>query len=187
MAASTEIIVFHGGSGGTEYSLASIQAGFVNPAGHVRFKQADNSVKDTNNPIPIPDTGNPDNYSYRKNMKIKFTSAPPNKVTNLRFFAQVATAIATGVVLFVGQSATYTQGSGSDISSLVVPSGVDAATYTSGSPLSITSGDVVGPATSFGSTGFGDQDYLVEQMRVSDTASAGDTSDRTYVFRYDEQ
>src|SRR5581483_5615728 len=106
MAAANNIYVFHGVSVGNGFALnsqdslggadANYNASFVNPQGNVRYKQADDSLKNIANPIPIPTSGA--NYSFRKSMKIKWTTPPPTQISNLRWFSD-GVAIATGVVL----------------------------------------------------------------------------------------
>lgn len=192
MIAANNIYVFHGVSPGTGIALNNIDSlggadanyniAFVNPQGNIRFKQADDSLKNIASPIPIPAAGF--KYSYRKSMKIKWTTPPPAQITNLRLFSDGA-SIATGVLIRCGTDANYIQGVSGDANADVMSGGTltqvaDIATRTVGSPLIINAGVVATVA------GFGTQDFLVQQVEVASTASAGSTPDRLYTYRYDE-
>ena len=119
------------------------------------------------------------NYSWAKYTKSKWTTTPSGKIMNLRWFTNGAD-IATGVKLYAKKSASYTEPSASDETGLA--SMVDASTYTSASPLSINSGDVLTNP----STGTGTQDYLVTQVGVGATANPGSTTGYVLTRRYDE-
>ena len=119
------------------------------------------------------------NYSWAKYFKSEWTTTPAGKIMNLRWFTNGADP-ATGVKLYAKTSSTYTQPSSSDETGL---SGMtDASTYTSASPLSINSGDVLANP----STGVGTQDYLVLQVGVTSSASPGTTSGYVLTRRYDK-
>ena len=75
MTAATEIRVHHGAAPGLGVDVTSTT---------LRLKRADDDLQDANDPVPIPDVGV--NYSWRKSLKLVATTAPDNKITNLRFF-----------------------------------------------------------------------------------------------------
>ena len=174
MAATTTVRSFHG-SGPSNADVTSTE---------IRFKRADNDTVDALNPVPIPTSGF--NYSWRKHTKLRIDTAPANQITNLRWFSS-GTALGTGITHLAVNSSSYTQGSSSD-ESAAIPSGVDSSTYTSGSPLTITAGQVAASGDTFptfaGSSG--SQDYMVQQMKVDTTAAAGASGARTFTYRYDE-
>ncbi len=169
MAAVYQVDVFHG-SGPTASAW---------PAGG-RFHRADTSptTDGATTYIPIPTSGT--NYSWRKHFKLNVTTTPVGAVSNLRFFSD-GTSWGTGVTAYAKISATYTQGSSSD-NSTVITSATDVTTYTSGSPLTVNSGTVLSNPT----TGYGTQDYVVMQVAGGTTVAAGTTSARTLTYRVDE-
>jgi hypothetical protein len=86
----------------------------------------------------------------------------------------------TGVTLFAGTNASYTQATGNsttgDDSAVAT---TDASTYTTGSPLSV-SGSISNPSTGKIS------DYVMVQADLSTGAVAGTLAAETLTFRYDE-
>jgi hypothetical protein len=174
MAATTAVHSFHG-AGPTSSDISSTE---------VRWKRADNDTVDALNPVPIPTSGT--NYSWRKHTKLRIESAPANLIDNLRWFSSGNT-LGTGITHYVVTDASYTQASSSDESALII-GGVDSTTYTSGSPLTVEAGEVCDSGDTFplfAGTG-GQQDYVVQQMAIESTASAGTSPARTFTYRYDE-
>lgn len=175
MAASTAVHVFAGIAPGTGSDITSTET---------RFKRADNSTVDALNPVPIPTSGT--NYSWRKQYKLRVTTAPANQITNLRYFTS-GTSLGTGLTHYVATSASYTQGVSGDETALIA-GGTDSTTYTTGSPLTITAGLVCDSADTYplyaGTSGA--QNFLVAQIGVGTTASAGTSGVRTATFRYNE-
>jgi hypothetical protein len=169
MAAAYEVNVFHGASP-TEEAW---------PAGG-RFHRADTSptTDGATTYIPIPTSGT--NYSWRKHFKLKVTTTPVGAVSNLRFFSD-GSSWGTGVTAYAKKDASYTQGSSSD-NSAQLASSADVTTYTSASPLSVNSGEVIANPD----TGYGTQDYVVMQVGGTSSAAAGTTSARTLTYRVDE-
>lgn len=168
MPATYQIDVFHG---------ASPTASALPTNG--RFHRADTTptTDGATTFIPIPTGGT--NYSWRKSLKLNVTGAPSGSVANLRFYTD-GTSWGTGVTPYAINTGTYTQASTSDNSALI-PSGVDATTYTSSSPMTVNAGTVL-TAT----TGYGTQNYVVMQIGVAATASPGTTAARTITYRVDE-
>lgn len=166
MAATVQIISYHGAGAATENTITSST---------IRYKQADDDTQDTSNPVPVPTSGT--NYSYAKWTKIKVTSAPTGDITNLRWFSD-GVSWGTGVDLYVGKTATYTQSTAATLNSVA---SVVATTYVAATPLTINAGTVLSATT-----GTGTQDYVCTQVRVTTTASAGVTAARAYTYRYDE-
>ena len=175
MAATSAVHVFSGVSPGTGADVTSTE---------VRYKRADNSVVNALNPIPIPTSSV--NYSWQKSFKLYISTAPANQITNLRWFTS-GTSLGTGITHYATTDSVYTQGSTADESALI-SGGTDSSTYTSGSPLTITSGLVCDSTDSFplyeGTSGT--QDFLITQIGVGTSASAGTSGVRTATFRYNE-
>jgi hypothetical protein len=170
MAATTYVHVFNG-AGPSATDITSTE---------IRFKRADNNTVDALTPVPIPAAS--EVFSWRKSTKLYIATSPSAYIRNLRFFSS-GTALGTGITHYVVASASYVQGSSSDETSKI-GSGIDSTTYTSGSPLTINAGDVI--LTGGSIPGYGTQDYLVQQIGVASTASAGVSGTRTYTLRYDE-
>jgi len=191
MAASFDIFCDIGGtdgSPGTEENISSL--------GTLRFRTDDYNTLDTENPIPIPTAGN--KYSYWKSVYMFCTVAPSDKVDNMRFYTDGG-GFGTGVTLWVGDE-TPTKNSGSDAGyelasgtpgdsgdELVanhssITARTDAFTYTSGSPLTISISESGNTINAIGET----CDYILLQLHVISTASAGALTPETLTFKYDE-
>lgn len=168
MAAVTEVRVHHG-AGPTATAWAA--------GGRLHRADTTPTVDGSTVFTPIPAAGT--NYSWRTWAKLVVTSAPVGSISNLRWFSD-AVALATGATLFVKLVATYAQASAADESASMTGY-VDATTYTSASPLTVTAGTVL-TAT----TGSGTQDYLVHQAAATSTTPAGTTAARTMTYRWDE-
>lgn len=173
MASVSQIYVMHGAAtstpcGAEEFYNVTVPrtdvGTKVSTAGHVRFKQADDSLKDTNNPIPIPaDVASEYQYSYSKSMRIGFLTTPPNMITNVRWYSAQSSDVTYGgeikdflgvqnvthgVVLHVGVTTAYSQGVSTNVDTDVLTGNVDGyqlnAQYYAGSPfLTICAGTLV--------------------------------------------
>lgn len=150
------------------------------------------SVSGTSNPIRVPASGS--NYSYWVTTRLNVTVSPSGTINNVRWFTDGANNFGTGVTCNVakanvGADAGYRQATGTPGTtgtqlttgnhSGLTGSPVDAFTYTSGSPLSLT-GTISNPTTGeFG-------DHIVYQLAVASTASPGVTGSETLTWRWDE-
>ncbi len=170
MAADTAISEFQGAAPGTPASIDGLT---------IRFKRADNSTQDANDPVPIPSSGY--EYSWRKSLKLRVpTTGPDNEIRNLRFYSE-GQSLGIDREILILKDATYTQGSSGDESAAI--SAVNVDTYTIGSPLTIEAGQVFAAAE----TGNGTQDFVELQARIGPTATAGNSSAaKGLVYRYDE-
>ena len=165
MAATIEIRSFHG-------SVAD--AGTDVAAGTLRFKVADNSTVDTNNPIPIPGAG--DGYSFLKHCKFYAAAAPDNLIDNLEFYTDGANGLGTGVTIDALTGTAYDDPIAKGTAQMT--GGTDIFTYVQSAALSVS-----GTMTTTGAFG----DYVRMQMIVSSTASQGTISPgETLTFSYDE-
>lgn len=171
----------------------------------LRFKTADNSTIDTNNPIPRPTAAVGTTYSYWKCVYLKCTTAPTTAVDNFRFYSDGG-GVATGVVIKMGSN--FPERNSGSTSGYCVATGVagewgsmitvDYATEIS-AVIAVSSYDVTtvcimsNAVNDFISEAAGqisavDQttNYLVLQMAVLTTASAGNIADETLSIIYDE-
>ena len=192
MAAVFNIMFDFGGSDaapGTEQNVD----GFT-PS--IRFKTDDDATIDTNNPIPIPESGT--KYSYLKQIYMKCTTAPSTKVDNVKFYTDGG-GFGTGITVKIGDE-TPTKNSGSDAGYEIatgtlgdtgdemvaahagLTGSTDAFTYTSGSPKTLSISETDSLINAIGEM----TNYLIFQMEVIPTASPGDLANETWTIKYDE-
>ena len=109
MTATTVVKVAWGTSGvSTPGTVSTIGTA---TGAELRLKTAEDITVDTNNPIPIPATG--DNYSYWRSVFLYASTAPDTNINNVKFYAD-GTVFGSDVVLNVGDEtpATYRPASG---------------------------------------------------------------------------
>jgi len=163
---------------------------------NVRFKTADDSTIDANNPIPIPVSGS--NFSFFKHLYLRVTGGTFTQIDNVKFFTD-GTNFGTGIITSVGDQnpinnsgsqASYILATGTvgttGIEMIAGHSGIttktDAFTFTSGSPRTITISEAGAIINAVGER----TDYNVFQMEVQSTASPGDLADETWTYQFDE-
>jgi hypothetical protein len=174
MAASIDIVERNGAGGTTT----------VKTSGTVRMKLADNATVDTNNPLTVPVSGT--TFSFQKYVQLYLNTPPSSSISNVRAYTTTAsTPFGTGVTLYWKTGSSYTQPvqetSAASYTNLFGGT-AGAATYTSGSPLTISSGQVASGATSAGLIG----NMLIMCMTVDSTASSGTLSAANLTVSYDE-
>jgi len=144
------------------------------------------STSDTANPVTIV-TGET-HYSYWVSTRLSCDATPSGTIDNLRWYTDGTNSFGTGVTCKVGQATSYVQATGTVGNGTQLTTGnhggltgspADAFTYTSASPLAVT-GSVSNPSTG----DFGN--FVVYQVEVADTASAGTTGQETFTWKYDE-
>jgi len=154
---------------------------------NTRLNAADaHTTAGTTNPILKPASGT--NYSFWAVLRLFFNGVGTGTINNIEFHTDGGNGMGTGVSLNVQTATAYDQATGTDgetgdeLNTTNYPTlagaPVDAFSYTSGSPLSV-SGSVTDPS----SEEFGD--YVVLQLAIADTASAGATGQETITFLYD--
>jgi hypothetical protein len=178
--AATIIINRLTGAGPTKTNITSA---------NTRASASDSPSPGTSNPVPIPGSGT--NYSFWVVTRLECTVAPDTLVNNIKWFTDGSSGLGTGIGLVVATAVAYDQATGTTGTTgdqLTVANygngttdlndePVNAFTYDSGSPLSVTG--------SIGGTGeFGDR--AVYQFSVADTASAGTKPAETITWQYDE-
>lgn len=167
---------------------------------NLRFKTADDATIDTNNPLPVPSSGT--TYSYWKQVYLFCSTAPSTQIDNVKFYTDGSSNWGASVACYIG-TAFPTKNSGSD-------AGYDVATgtggtsgdpawyggsahgdityvadvfdYTSGSSLDVSISETSNIIDAASET----TNYIVLQMEVLSSASAGDLANETFTFRYDE-
>lgn len=147
-------------------------------SGTVRFKAANDTNVDTNDPLVIPGAGSI--YSYTKKLRAYMEAPPDTEVSNLRWYSDGGNGFGTGVGVQAKNIGT-TFGAHYDTQ---MSGGTDLFTYTSGAPLD-------GDGTDAGPFGPGDDnnhigDIIELQMSVASTAANGALSAETLTLAYDE-
>jgi len=155
------------------HEMSAITTGVDKTSGTVRFKAADNSTFDTNDRLEIPGAGT--DYSYTKQLRFNFNSAPDTDIQNLAAYTDGANGFGTGITCEYDLSGSWSANVDTDIS------GTDIFTKTSGSPIDMDAINT-GPHTSTGYKG----DLLRMQLHVASTASPGTLTAETLTFSYDE-
>lgn len=139
------------------------------------------------NPIVIPVSGT--NYSFWVTTKLVCSVTPDGTINNIKWYTGGANPFGTGITCVVAQASGYQQATGTvgttgtELTTMnhssLSGSPVDAFSYTSGSPLSIT-GSLSNPST-------GDfSNPVVYQLAVASTAAAGVIAGATFTWSYDE-
>lgn len=146
-------------------------------------------------PIAIPAAGT--NYGWWLSLRLSADTTPAVSISNVKFYTDGASGFFTNVALKaqnanVGADAGYrqatgTSGSGTNGTQLttgnhtgLTGATVDAFTFTSGSPKSLTA-SISNPSTGV----FGD--YMVLQLEVPSTVTTtGNLTAETVTFSYDE-
>jgi len=158
---------------------------------NIRFKVADNTTIDANDPVPIPTDGST-NYSYWKHIYLKCTTAPSTQVDNIKFYTD-GTLFGTGITLVIGDE-TPVKNSGASTgydpatAAVVmtnhsdVTATTDAATYTTGAGKTVSISESGNLINALNET----TDYIVLQLAVTSAASPGDLENETLTFQYDE-
>lgn len=156
------------------YECSASLAGTDKTSSTVRFKLADNTTVDQNDPITIP-TGAVSTRSYTKQLRMFCATAPDTKLDNLKAYSDGSSGFGAGVTTnasvmddFSANTTTWTGGS-------------DLFGYTSGAPLDMDAFHT----TDVTATGFFG-DLLKLQCVVASPASPGTLTAETLTFSYDE-
>ena len=170
----------------------------------IRWKSEDDGESiDTGDAMPIPGAG--DNYSYWGQFYMEMTARPGSEiVNNMKFYTDGGGQYGTGITLEAGAQypvhtaaattgydlATGTPGTTGDRmdngankhTDLTTDTKVDADTYTTGAPASLTIGEAGSELKVVAET----CNYLVLQVKVGTTATNGTKAAETLTGRYDE-
>lgn len=160
------------------HEMSASATGVDKTSNTVRFKDADNSTVDANDPLRVPDSGT--NYSYTKKLRAKMTVAPDTSVDKLVWYSDGSNSFGTGVGVKIDNiGITF----GTQYKTEMV-GGIDLFSCTSASTLA-------GDTTASGPWDSGDVDTYIGdlmelQMSVADTASHGTLSAETLTLAWDE-
>jgi len=147
-------------------------------SGTVRFKAANDTTVDTNDPLVIPGAGT--DYSYTKKLRPYMEAPPDTNISNIRWYTDGSSGFGTGVSVYAKNIGT-TFGSHYDTE---MSGGTDLFTYTSGSPLDGDGTDAGPFVPADDNTYIGD---IIElQMWIASTASNGALSAETLTLAWDE-
>jgi len=157
------------------FELNASMSGIDKTSSTVRFKLADNTTVDTNDPITIPSTGF--TRSYSKQLRLYCATAPDTQIDNLKAYSDGSSGFGTGVVT----NGSNVGGTFSANATSPITNGTDLFQHTSEAPFDLDAvhTDAV-TATGF----FGD--ILKLQVVVASTASSGTKPAETLTFSYDE-
>lgn len=154
---------------------------------NTRANAADaHSTNDTASPVTIV-TGQT-HYSYWVTTRLSADTTPTGTIDNIRWYTDGSNTLGTGVTMKAQDASSYVQATGSTGNGTQLTTGnhvglsgapVDAFTLTDGAPKAVT-GSISNPSTG----DFGD--FIVYQVEVADTASAGTTGTETLTWKYDE-
>lgn len=162
MAATVQLIEKNG-AGGT----ATDKTG-----GTIRFKNADNSTVDLNNPMVKPASGS--DWSFQKWLRLNVTGGSYSQITNIRAYTDGASGLGTGINLWAKAVAAYA----TPAEEVASTGYANAFTYVSGAPLVLGAG----PFTGVGEKG----DHLVMACEVTSAAAGGLTPSETLTVAWDE-
>jgi len=167
MAATVSIKEVNGASPGTATTITNL-----------RHCTSDTYNPGTSYPIPRPSSGI--KRGYWKTIYLNADTSPSGTIDNIKFYCD-GSIDWTGCTLYIGTTDTYTQATGTegDSGDDSTVATTDITTYTSSSPLSVN-GSISNPDTGKIS------DYVILQLDVTSSASAGLLSQETLTFQYDE-
>ncbi|MGL5785164.1 MAG: hypothetical protein ACRCYZ_06925 [Alphaproteobacteria bacterium] len=162
MAATVQIIEKNG-AGGTPTDKTG---------GTIRFKKADNSTVDLNNPLVKPPAGS--DWSFEKWLRMNVTGGTYTQISGVRLYSDGANGLGTGINVWAKAVASY-----ATPAQLTSSTGyANFFTYTSGAPLSLGAG----PFTGTGEKG----DHAVLGCEVTSAAAGGLTPSETVTLEWDE-
>jgi hypothetical protein len=141
-------------------------------SGTIRFKNADNSTVDLNNPMVKPPSGS--DWSFEKWLRMNVSGGTYSQITNVRVYTDGSSGYGSGVNLWFKAVAAFATPAEATASTGYT----NAFTYTSGSPLTLGAG----PYTSTGEKA----DHLVAMLEVQSTASGGLLTAETLTLAWDE-
>jgi len=156
---------------------------------NLRFNNEDTNDQDTASPITIPSGA--DVYSFWKHVYLNCTTGPDTQVDNIRIYSD-ATLGWTGCTVNVGdgtQTHTSVSAAGYDPGQALVMTTHDTVsavtslfTYTSGAPRTVSISETSNIINATSET----SDYVVLQLVVSSSATAGTQATETITWLYDE-
>lgn len=128
MAATVQLIEKNG-AGGTPTDKTG---------GSIRFKNADNSTVDLNNPMVKPASGS--DWSFQKWLRMNVTGGTYTQITNVKAYTDGSSGMGAGVNLWAKAVASYATPAEETASTGYA----NAFTYTSGAALTLGAGPYTG-------------------------------------------
>lgn len=145
---------------------------------NLRFNTDDTVNPGTTNPLVKPAAGT--NRSYWKTVYLNADTTPAGTINNVKIYCD-GTIGWTGCTVFIGDTGTYTEATGTPgttgTDSSVATANIQS--FTSGAPLGVT-GTLANPSTGKIS------DYIVMQVDLSTSAVPGTLTAETVTWQYDE-
>lgn len=154
--------------------------------GNIRFKNADDAVVDTNDPLVIPTALR--EYSFEKFLRLRITgTAPDTEITDVEFYMDGSKGWEALVKLWGQSVAAFTTpavpAESNDPPEIPVGgtpvAAIDAFVWTAGSPLALGAGPFSTINTDIGN-------YVDLVMEVEIAATQGTLAQETLTFEYDE-
>src|SRR5437588_9175006 len=141
------------------------------------------------NPIPVPAAGNI-NSSYWQNTTLFAFTSPATSINNVKWYTGGSNPFPAGTFFSGSHTGSYIQAYGTpgttgiQMASAAIPWAPGQMNsmfgFTSGAPLSLT-GSISNPTTGLFT------EWVTYQAYISSTAAAGQSSQTTFTFIYDEQ
>lgn len=159
------------------HEMSGANSGVDKTTDTIRFKAADNSIVDNNDPLVIPVSGTV--YSYTKKIRAYMETPPSVSITNLRLYTD-GTGFGSYIDVLVRNLGTTWV----DNYNTEMPSGSSLFDYTIVSPLNFDVTDVGPFVPADDNTYIGD---IIElQMTITYQATQGALTPETLTFSYDE-
>lgn len=167
MAATMSIQELNGASPGSATSITN-----------ARYNANDAAGPGTNNPLVKPAAGT--NYSFWKFHYLNADTSPTGTINNIKWYTDGSIGW-SGCTLYVGGHSVYSQATGTvgTTGNVFSAASYVAASFVSAVPFSV-GGSIDNPSTGRASW------YVVSQVGVSTSASAGTLTAETIYWRYDE-
>lgn len=170
-------------------------------SGTTRLNTADTVADGTANPTQVPAAGT--DYSFWASIRLVCSVAPTTGINNIRWYTDGTNSLGTGVGLNVstvtgtnGTTTTnYTRATGTaGVTGLEmganygngITAPANAFSSTSAAPLTVTGTFTTGVDTAANSAAGSFADWVVLQLTVGTTASAGVTTTETITYVWDE-
>lgn len=161
------------------HEMASADDGKDKTAGTIRFKAADDTAVDINDPLVIPGDGQV-TYSYCKQVRAYMETPPSTQISNLRWYSDGANGFGAGITVSVKNLGTAWTAHYSS----AMAAGADLFDYNSASAFDGDSVDA-GPFVVADDDAY-IGDIIELQMAVSTAASQGALTPETLTLAYDE-
>ena len=159
------------------YEMTAAAAGVSKTSGTIRFKTAESTVVDNNDPLVVPGAGT--NDSFTKMIQVYMEDPPAVQVDTLVAYSDGTNDFGTGITLtYVNRGIGWVAPNDTD------HAGTDFFTSNSGSPIDLETADSGPFLPGDDDTFIGD--YLELQMHVASTATNGPLPPETLTVAWNE-